>query len=239
MLRVVMPELFQFTTPTATKLFEKIWDRYCPEKLATRPELWVRRDEFYLGAFPLFVKTFAVAITGMLDAVNLGRDFDIHELEFSYEDIYNDYQHEEFDSEMEGEVLLFMNFVEGVMGEKDKFLNELADKLTGAYQNLLALRKQHDIVGFWLDVYSMDMRIWEDNPSVFAIQNGDFEPQWHDRYTTGPGSMFYELSKDDGMEFYLWMDCIVAESPRITIPEGEPVTLCHLTHEAIAFMEPV
>ncbi|QXO09661.1 hypothetical protein pEaSNUABM11_00237 [Erwinia phage pEa_SNUABM_11] len=239
MLRVVLPELYQLTTPAAEKLFNIVWDRYCPGKIADRPELWVRRDEFYLGAYPLFVKTFAVAITGMLDAVNLGRDFDIHELEFNYEDIYNDYQHEDLNDEMEGEVLLFMNFVEGVLGAGDAFLDELADKLGTPFQTLLGLRKQHNILGFWLDVYATDMRIWEDNPTVFAIQEGDFEPQWHDKWYSGPDSKFYELAKEDGMEFYYWAGNIVAESPRATIPEGEPVTLCHLTHEAVAFMEPM
>jgi hypothetical protein len=82
------------------------------------------------------------------------------------------------------------------------------------------------------------MRLWEDNPVVFAIQEGDFESQWHGPWTSGPGTMFYELAKDDGMEFYYWAGSIVAESPRVTIPEGEPVTLCHLTSEAVHFMEP-
>ena len=239
MLRVVIPELFHYTTPAAIKLFDKIWERYCPEKLAARPELWVRRDDFFLGSFPMFVKTFAIAITGMLDAVNLGRDFNIHELEFSLEDIYNDYTHEDQDDVIEGEVLLFMEFVEAVLGEGDKFLDELAERLAKPYQDLLALRRQHNITGFWLDTYAMDLRIWEDNPSVFAIQEGDYEPQWHGPYVNGFGSVLYEISKDDGMEFYLWTGCMVAESPRVTIPQGEPVTLCHLTPEAVAFMEPV
>lgn len=239
MLRVAMPELYQLTTPAAKRLFDIVWERYCPEKIPHRPELWVRREDFFLGAYPLFVKTFAVAITGMLDAVNLGRDFDIHELEFNYEDIYNDYTHEQNDDEMEGEVLLFMNFVEGVLGEQDKFLDELAGKLTKPYYDLLEMRRSRNVLGFWLDVYSMDMRIWEDNPTVFAIQEGDFEPQWHDAWSSGPDSKFYELAKEDGMEFYYWAGNIVAEAPRITIPDGEPVTLCHLTPEAVAFMEPV
>jgi len=239
MLRVYVPELFQFNTELAGKLFEPIWESYKAEAIAGRADLWVRRDEFMYASMDIFLKHFALTFCEILDAVNMRRPFDLADVNYDFDNEMNCYVHDEDeeDPDFEGECLCFMSYVANKLVTK-QLTDIVIYKYNTIFETLWRLLEQtHGVTGFWINDFEMDRQLWEAHPFVVAIQEGDYEPIWHGPWQHGSGTMFYQLASNTEIEFYLWEDAVVMVDPRTAIPEREPVTLCRLTPNASDFIE--
>lgn len=240
MLTVEVAELRQYNQTLFRGFFDRLWPKFLAKHPGEGLENGNLKDIFYLDSVSLFLETFSLGVDEMVQAANLRRPLDLDYVSFDYNDYLDSYQFEDPDTpisnweKIEGLMFDFFHYlIEHLI--TPEFLFALSRNLQRVWDQVTPIIGRFNVVGLWYEPYVGANNMWDKGDKLFAVQAGDFQVlhtgEWTGYHT---GSVFYELSIDEGWEFYLYNGSLVyAGYGNKLIPRGETVTLCRLNENII------